>query len=148
MQNLPAGKTVFGLDQNVAALLCYLPFFFVHLIISIAVITQDKENKIVRFHAFQSLFLTLFSTVLQVVLVVLFFVLWIGGGLVGFAIDSATGVPIVSIIVMIIWFLFVLLMAAVGLGTLIVVIIAMVKAYGLQKWKIPLVGKFAERYSG
>ena len=148
MQNLPAGKTVFGLDQNVAALLCYLPFFFVHLIISIAVITQDKENKIVRFHAFQSLFLTLFSTVLQVVLVVLFFVLWIGGGLVGFAIDSATGVPIVSIIVMIIWFLFVLLMAAVGLGTLIVVIIAMVKAYGLQKWKIPLVGKFAEKYSG
>jgi uncharacterized membrane protein len=148
MQNLPAGKTVFGLDQNVAALLCYLPFFFVHLIISIAVITQDKENKIVRFHAFQSLFLTLFSTVLQVVLVVLFFVLWIGGGLAGFAIDSATGVPIVSIIVMIIWFLFVLLMAAVGLGTLIVVIIAMVKAYGLQKWKIPLVGKFAEKYSG
>ena len=148
MQNSAVPKTVFGLDQNVAALLCYLPFFFVHLIISIAVITQDKENTIVRFHAFQSLFLTLFSTVIQVILLVLFFVLWIGGGLAGFAIDSATGVPVVSIIVMILWLLFVLLMAAIGLGTLIVIVLAMVKAYGLEKWKIPLVGRFAEKYAG
>ncbi|MEO5860210.1 MAG: hypothetical protein ABIR33_14835 [Pyrinomonadaceae bacterium] len=148
MQNSPAAKTVFGLDQNVAALLCYLPFFFVHLIVSIAVIAQDKENKIVRFHAFQSLFLTLFSTVLQVVLVVLFFVLWIGGGLAGFAIDSATGVPVVSIIVMILWFLFLLLMVGLGIGTLVVIVIAMIKAYSLQKWKIPIVGKFAEKYAG
>ena len=153
MQNSPSGKSVFGLEQNVAALLCYLPFFFVHLIVSIAVIAQDKENKIVRFHAFQSLFLTIFSTVLQVVLVVLFFVLWIGGGLAGLAaardlIDSATGVPIVSIIVMIIWFLFLLLMVGLGIGTLVVFVIAMIKAHSLQKWKIPIVGKFAEKYAG
>lgn len=148
MQNAPVGKSVFGLDQNVAALLCYLPFFFVHLIISIAVIAQDKENKIVRFHAFQSLFLTLATTVLQIVLFVLFFVVWIGGGIAGFAIDSSTGVPIVSIILMIVWFLFVLLMVGVGLGTLVAVIIAMIKAYNLQKWKIPIVGKFAEKYAG
>jgi len=148
MQNSPTGKSVFGLDQNVAALLCYLPIMFIHLIVSIAVIAQDKDNKIVRFHAFQSLFLTIFSTVLQVILVVLFFVLWIGGGLAGFAIDSATGVPIVSIIVMIIWFLFVILMAGLGIGTLVVIVIAMIKAYSLQKWKIPIVGKFAEKYSG
>ena len=148
MQNSAVPKTVFGLDQNVAALLCYLPFFFVHLIISIAVITQDKENKIVRFHAFQSLFLTLFTTVIQVILLVLFFVLWIGGGLAGFAIDSATGVPVVSIIVMILWLLFVVLMAAIGIGTLVVIVIAMIKAYSLQKWKIPIVGKFAEKYAG
>ena len=148
MQNSPVGKSVFGLDQNVAALLCYLPLMFVHLIVSIAVIAQDKENKIVRFHAFQSLFLTLFSTVLQIVLVVLFFVFWIGGGIAGYAIDSATGVPIVSIIVMILWLLFVVLMAGLGLGTLIVLVIAMVKAFNLEKWKIPLVGKFAEKYAG
>ena len=148
MQNSAVPKTVFGLDQNVAALLCYLPFFFVHLIISIAVIAQDKENKIVRFHAFQSLFLTLFSTVIQVILLVLFFVLWIGGGLAGFAIDSATGVPVVSIIVMILWLLFVVLMAAIGIGTLVVIVIAMIKAYSLQKWKIPIFGKFAEKYAG
>lgn len=148
MQNAPVGKSVFGLDQNVAALLCYLPFFFVHLIISIAVIAQDKENKIVRFHAFQSLFLTLATTVLQIVLFVLFFVVWIGGGIAGFAIDSSTGVPIVSIILMIVWLLFVLVMVGVGLGTLIALIIAMIKAYNLQKWKIPIVGKFAEKYAG
>ena len=148
MQNSPVGKSVFGLDQNVAALLCYLPLMFVHLIVSIAVIAQDKENKIVRFHAFQSLFLTLFSTVLQIVLVVLFFVFWIGGGIAGYAIDSATGVPIVSIIVMILWLLFVVLMAGLGLGTLVVIVVAMMKAYNLEKWKIPIVGKFAEKYAG
>ena len=148
MQNSPVGKSVFGLDQNVAALLCYLPLMFIHLIVSIAVIAQDKENKIVRFHAFQSLFLTLFSTVLQIVLVVLFFVFWIGGGIAGYAIDSATGVPIVSIIVMILWLLFVVLMAGLGLGTLVVIVVAMMKAYNLEKWKIPIVGQFAEKYAG
>jgi len=148
MQKPPGGKTVFGLDQNVAALLCYLPVMFVHLIISIAVIVQDKENKIVRFHAFQSLFLTIGSTVLQMVLFVLFFVLWIGGGIAGYAIDSSTGVPIVSIIVMILWFLVMLVLAGVGLGTLVFLIVAMIKAYSLQKWKIPIIGKFAEKYAG
>jgi uncharacterized membrane protein len=147
MQNSPAGKSVFGLDQNIAALLCYLPVMFIHLIVSIAVIAQDKENKIVRFHAFQSLFLTAFSTILQIVLFGLFFVLWIGGGIASFAIDSSTGVPIVSIIVMILWFLVVFLMAGVGLAMLVVLIVAMIKAYNLQKWKIPLVGKFAEKYA-
>lgn len=148
MQNSPVGKSVFGLDQNVAALLCYLPIMFIHLIVSIAVIAQDKENKIVRFHAFQSLFLTVFSTILQVVLFVLFFVLWIGGGIASFAIDSSTGVPIVSIIVMILWFVVVLMMAGVGLAMLVALIVAMIKAYNLQKWKIPIVGKFAEKYAG
>ncbi|MEQ1762706.1 MAG: hypothetical protein ABL984_06100 [Pyrinomonadaceae bacterium] len=148
MQNSPGGKTVFGLDQNVAALLCYLPFFFVHLIISIAVIAQDKENKIVRFHAFQSLFFSLASTILQVFLVVLIFVLWIVGGLAGLAIDSATGVPVVSIIMMILWLVCMLVIVAVGLGTFAIIVIAMIKAYSLQKWKIPIVGKFAEKYSG
>jgi len=148
MQTSPSGKSVFGLDQNVAALLCYLPFLFIHLIVSIAVITQDKENKVVRFHAFQSLFLTIGSTILQVVLFVLFFVLWIGGGIASYAIDSSTGVPIVSIIVMILWFLVMLVLAGVGLGTLIFLIVAMIKAYNLQIWKIPIVGKFAEKYAG
>lgn len=148
MQSSPSGKSVFGLDQNVAALLCYLPFLFIHLIVSIAVITQDKENKIVRFHAFQSLFLTIGSTILQVVLFVLFFVLWIGGGIASYAIDSSTGVPIVSIIVMILWFLVMLILAGVGLGTLVFLIVAMIKAYNLQIWKIPIVGKFAEKYAG
>ena len=148
MQNSPVGKSVFGLDQNIAALLCYLPIMFIHLIVSIAVIAQDKENKIVRFHAFQSLFLTIASTVVQVILVVLFFALWIVGGIAGVAIDSATGVPIVSIIVMLLWLLFVVVMAGIGLGTLVVIIVAMVKASKLEKWKIPLVGKFAEKYAG
>jgi uncharacterized membrane protein len=48
---------------------------------------------------------------------------------------------------MILWFLVVFLMAGVGLAMLVVLIVAMIKAYNLQKWKIPLVGKFAEKYA-
>jgi uncharacterized membrane protein len=41
-----------------------------------------------------------------------------------------------------------LVLAGVGLGTLIFLIVAMIKAYNLQIWKIPIVGKFAEKYAG
>ncbi len=61
------GKTALGLDKNVGSLLCYLPVCLISLIYSIIVIVSDKENKDVRFHAFQSILLT----VLYIVVIVL-----------------------------------------------------------------------------
>src|SRR5690606_17043187 len=148
MQNLSAEKSVFGLDQNLVALLCYLPFFFVNLIFSIAVITQDKQNKIVRFHAFQSLFLILASVILQFVFMIVLMIVWVGGGIAAYAIDANSGMPIASMIMMVVWLLLVLLVAAIALGSFLFAIIAMIKAYNLQKWKIPIVGKYAEKYAG
>ena len=43
-------KSVFGLDENVASLLCYALAF----ISGIVILVMEKENKTVRFHALQS----------------------------------------------------------------------------------------------
>ena len=45
-----SGKSVFGLNENVASLLCYAGFFFSGIII----LVMEKENRNVRFHALQS----------------------------------------------------------------------------------------------
>jgi len=51
-------KSIFDLDENVAALLSYVLIFFS----GIVVLIMEKENRFVRFHALQSilLFLPLF----------------------------------------------------------------------------------------
>ena len=53
MQNMSGGKTALGLDTNVGALLCYLPVCLINVIYSIIVIVTDKDNRQMRFHAFQ-----------------------------------------------------------------------------------------------
>ena len=60
-------KSVFGLNENVAGLLCYALLFFSGIVILI----MEKENKFVRFHALQS---TLWFVLLSIVS-------WIIGGL-------------------------------------------------------------------
>ena len=45
-----AKKSVFGLNENVASLLCYALFFFSGIVI----LVMEKENRTVRFHALQS----------------------------------------------------------------------------------------------
>lgn len=53
-------KSVFGLNENTASLLCYLGFFFTGVII----LVMEKENRTVRFHALQS---TLWFMLLSIV---------------------------------------------------------------------------------
>src|SRR5215471_3282525 len=56
----PGGKTSFmGLDSNVGAMLCYILNFVccLGLVLSIVFVVTEKENKFVRFHAIQALFL-------------------------------------------------------------------------------------------
>ena len=43
-------KSIFGLSENVASLLCYAGLFFSGIVI----LVMEKENKTVRFHALQS----------------------------------------------------------------------------------------------
>ncbi|MBX7172606.1 MAG: hypothetical protein K1X72_16680 [Pyrinomonadaceae bacterium] len=123
------GKTALGLDANVGALLCYLPICAISLIFSIIVIVADKENKAVRFHAFQSLLLTVIYVVL------LIGVLAIGGVLVGVTGSSALG-GLVS-----------LLYFAVILGFLILMIVGCVKGFTGGSYKLPVIGDMAEKWS-
>lgn len=137
MQNMN-GKTALGLDANVGALICYLGNLVcaLGLIYSIIVIVQDKTNKLPRFHAFQSVLLS----VVPIVVMVVYFIL----AMVGVAIDSALGVPIFSIIAMLLYF--VLLLAF--LAMFVFMIIAAIKAFNGEIYKIPVIGNLAEKYSG
>lgn len=135
MENMPPGKSALGLDANVVAGLCYVANFVcgLGLVLSIITIVTDKTNKLPRFHAFQSLFLS-----------IAFFVVGIGiviAVVVGGAIDYAIGFPVVTILLCLVFGL-------VELVVLIGVIIAAIKAFQGQIYELPIIGKFANQYSG
>ena len=135
MQNMN-GKTALGLDTNIGVLICYfgnlacgLPL---GLIYSILVVVQDKTNKVARFHAFQSLFLMVLSMIIGVVLAPLYFV--------GVMIDFAIGFPIFLGLVS-------LTVLAVMLALLYFVVMAAIKGFNGEIYKIPVIGNFADKYS-
>lgn len=136
MQNMN-GKSVFGLDANVAAALCYLPFCAINLIMSIMVIVQDKTNKVARFHAFQSIFLMIASIILSVIMMILYFIAF-GAALSGSSIGSIIGILVGLVL---------LVLGIASLGILVFLIIAAIKAFGGEIYKIPVIGNFAEKYS-
>jgi len=131
-QGPPPGKTqTLGLDYNLAGLLCYLPVCSINLIFSIIwLVTEPKQNRFLRFHALQSLFLTGAFIIIYIVLSV------IAG--VAMAASPFGGVG---------WSLFSLLQGAALVGYLVLSIIAMIKAYNNQIWKIPVIGDIAEKNS-
>lgn len=128
MQNMSGGKTALGLDTNVGALLTYLPICGVSLIYSIIVLVTEKDNKFMRFHAFQSL-----------LLLALMVVLWIG-------------ITIISVVLAFVSstvsFLFSLIVWLVLLAFLGLAIFMCIKAYGGQKTKLPVIGNMAEGWAG
>ena len=128
MEN-PAGKTALGLDLNVGSLLCYLPICGVSLIYSIIVIVSDKENKLVRFNAFQSLLLTGLYIVLIIALYILIAVVALATG-------SGALASLMSLLVML------LVVAFIG-----AMIFGMIKGYQGQQFKFPIVGDMAEKWA-
>lgn len=134
----PTGKTVtLGLDYNVAAGLCYVPVCLVHLIASIMwIATEPKTNKMVRLHAFQSIFANLLVLGVFVVTWVLTIVFVMIGG----AADSAI-LGLLGLIVMVLGY---------GLGFILglfFVIMGLIKGFGGQYYKFPIIGNLAEKFA-
>ncbi|NNE98038.1 MAG: DUF4870 domain-containing protein [Pyrinomonadaceae bacterium] len=127
------GKSTFDMDANLVALLCYLANFvcYLGLILSIITVIQDKDNKLARFHAFQSIFLT----VLAIVLIPVYFIV----GFIGGMIDSALGFPILSLLMF-------LIVAVIGLALFVFMVLAAIKGFGGEMYKIPVIGNIAEKY--
>ena len=123
----PGGKTSLGLDSNVGALLCYLGNILCCLgvILSIVFLVTEKENRFVKFHALQSLFLVAVYVVLAIVVQVLSMFLGVAG-LDFFAFFVSWGL----------WFIL-------GIIFLLVWILAGIKAYGGQWYKLPFIGDLA-----
>jgi uncharacterized membrane protein len=135
MQENPSGKSALGLDANIVAGLCYVANLvcYLGLVLSIITVATDKTNKLARFHAFQSIFVSIVGILLGGA----YFV----AGIVGAIIDKAIGYPAFSL-------LLVMLIGLICLLLIIGVIIAAIKAFQGQIFKLPIVGNFADKYSG
>jgi len=119
----PSGKTRIGLQENVAAALCYLTMFFCGLgiIVSLVFFLVEKNSRFVRFHSMQGL---LFGIV-WILAAIAYKVLYGGVSNGIFAIGSFA----VLLLVFLILALF--------------VIVATVKAYQGQYYKLPVLGGLA-----
>jgi uncharacterized membrane protein len=122
--NVVVDKSSTGLDANVAAALTYLP------IIAIVFLVIEKGSRFVKFHAVQSLLLC-----------VAWFVLYFAMTVVGLVLGQIPVLGfIASILMMFVWL-------AIGLGGLVLWIIAILKAFQGEKWKMPYIGDIAEQQS-
>ena len=126
---MSGGKTALGLDANVGAMLCYLPICAVNLIYSIIVLVTEKDNRMVRFHAFQSLLLL--AAAFEVLCAFGFI-----GGVLGAAMNSLAISLVVSLITWGLLFVFI--------G---VAIFMCVKAYSGSQFKLPVIGDMAEKWA-
>lgn len=119
----PAGS---GIAPNVAGALSYVLGWVTGLVF----LMIEKNDKTVRFHAYQSIFLS---------------VAWIAF-LIGFNVISSIlgNIPFLGFLVAIIG---VLIMLGLGLGMLVLVVMLIIKAYQGQQWKLPYIGEMAERYA-
>jgi uncharacterized membrane protein len=106
-----------GLTDNVAAMLAYITIIPAIIFL---VLEPYNRSRLIRFHAFQSIFFCVAWTVL-----------WVALSFVG-------AIPVLGWATVLIWPLL-------GLGGLILWVLLLVKAYGGQMWKLPVIGDMAEK---
>jgi len=134
MQNPPpvqTAKSSTGLDENVAALLSYV-FGWVSGLIFFLI---EKDSRLVRFHAMQSILLNVVIAVVGIALWIVTFIIFI----------ISTQLPgflgtIVSLLATLIWVVF-------SVGILIAWIMCLIKAFQGTYFKLPIIGNFAEKFS-
>lgn len=134
MQNPPpvqTPKSSTGLDENIAALLSYI-FGWVSGLIFFLI---EKESRLVRFHAMQSILFNVLIAIVGIVLWIITFILV----LIGTQLPGFLG-TILSLLVTLIWIVF-------SIGLLIAWIMCLIKAFQGQYFKLPIIGNFAEKFS-
>jgi uncharacterized membrane protein len=123
---MPAGKTQIGLQENVAATLCYLTILLcgLGLIVSLVLFLIEKSSRFVRFHSMQAL---LFGAV-GVVVLIAFKILY---GFLNFA-----SMGILDLVLFLVELLVILIL-------LLALILAAIKSYQGQYYKLPVIGGIA-----
>jgi uncharacterized membrane protein len=124
-------KSSTGLDENIAALLSYVFGWITGLVFFLI----EKDSRLVRFHAMQSIILSgggfVVLIALWIVVFILSFIIGQVSGILGFLVSMVFG----------------LVATVIGFAILIGAIIALIKAYQGQYFKLPVVGNLAEKYS-
>jgi len=122
----PPNQGTFGLAPNVASLICYIPCC-IGLIASIVFIITEKYNRLVRFHAMQSIIFHAALIGLGIVI-----------NIVSIVVSQVSG-ALGALVGLFSWII--------GLITLAVSILLMIKANAGEMYKLPTIGDMAERYS-
>jgi uncharacterized membrane protein len=119
----PPSAQAAGLEENLACALCYLLGLLTGVLF--LVLAPYNQNRLIRFHAFQSIFLHLGSIVvfvgLMIVMGVLHFIPFLGAML------ALMLYPLVGLAFMILW------------------LMLMYKAYNKERWVLPIIGPLAEQ---
>ena len=117
----PASLAAPGLTQNVASALCYLLGFITGIIF--LVLSPYNKDRTVRFHAFQSIFLSIGLFVLDIILVIFTGILYAAHA---------------GALVHVIWLLY-------QVGVFVGWIFLMYSAYSNRKIVVPVIGPLAEK---
>ena len=122
----PVGAPSLGMTDNMAGALCYL-FGFITGILFLVLAPYNQDRNI-RFHAFQSIFLSIAWVILSIVI--------------GIVVLAFSFIPFLGLFVA--W----VLRLAIGLGGLVIWLYLMFKTYNGEKIVLPVVGPLAEKQAG
>ena len=127
----PGGKTSLGLESNVGAMLCYIANILccIGVILAVIFLVTEKENRFVKFHAVQSLFLVGVQLVIGIAV-----------GIVGLLFRMALSTADLGLIAVLLVFGLRIVLLLIFLA---IWIFAGMKAYGGQWYKLPLIGNLA-----
>lgn len=134
MQNPPpgiAGKSSTGLDENIAALLAYI-FGWVSGLVFFLI---EKDSKLVRFHAMQSILFNVCVLVLCIAMWIVTFVL---------ILIASQLADIMGTLVGLLATLFWLVLSAL---ILIALVMCLIRAYQGKFFKLPIIGNLAEKFA-
>jgi len=118
----PVGNPGLGMDENVAAALCYIPIIGLIFLL----VEPYNKNKTIKFHAMQSLFYCIAWIAVGIVLGI-FSGIMLGVGMFGF------------------WLL---INRLVELALFVGLVIMAVKAYQGSRFVMPIIGPIAEKQAG
>ncbi len=118
-----AGPQAAGLEENMACALCYVLGVLSGIVF--LVLAPYNQNRLIRFHAFQSIFVWVAMLGLYIVVAILAFIL--------------VFIPVLGHL------LIVLMYFVLGVGGLGLWIMLMYKAYNREKWVLPIIGPLAEK---
>ena len=121
----PVARTNTGLQPNIAGLLCYVPWIGLIAGIIFLVVEPYNKDRFVRFHAFQTIFLS-----------VAWLILWVAAS------------TFWAVLPWGLHFIITLLFLALRLGGFLLWIFLMYKAYNNEMFKLPVIGDFAMQQAG
>ncbi len=124
------GQSSLGMDANLASMLCYLTMFCCGLgiILSLVFFIIEKTSRLVRFHAMQGM---------------LFGGVWVVVGIAFTILRMLTSVALGDDLGFFIWLGWLLVRLLVALVLIAFLIMAAIKAYQGQYYKLPIIGNIA-----